>query len=79
MKFKRNISYLEFMKTVQTCNADVYFNSKDGDHLNLKSALSQALFSIICGDRAFLECGDIECIDGGDYRKLSAFLTGEPA
>ena len=79
MKFKRNINYLEFMKAVQTCSEDVYFNSKDGDHLNLRSALSQALFAVICGDRAFLEHGEIECIDGSDYHRLAAFLTGEGA
>lgn len=74
MKFKKEIDLLQFMNHVQYCAGQVYFNSPEGDHLNLKSALSQYLFASICGDWAFLEHGNVECEQECDYKYLSAFL-----
>lgn len=74
MKLKRLNHYLDFMKVVQSCDSDVYFHSCEGDHLNLKSVLSQYLFASICGDRDFLERGSVECKKAEDYRRLRAYL-----
>lgn len=77
MKLKRQEHYLDFIEAVQSCDSDVYFNSCEGDHLNLKSTLSQHLFAAACGDRKFLERGSIECIKAEDYGRLNAYLYTE--
>lgn len=74
MKLKRLNHYLDFMEAVQDCDSDVYFNSCEGDHLNLKSTMSQHLFAAICGDRAFLEQGSIVCNKIEDYERLNLYL-----
>lgn len=45
MKLKKELDILEFMAAVQRCRHAVYFDTADGDHLNLKSALSQFVFA----------------------------------
>ena len=57
MKLKPLDQYIDFIEAVQTCVADVYFCSDEGDRLNLKSTLSQFLFASICGDRDYLRGG----------------------
>lgn len=79
MKLKRLENYLDFIEVVQSCDSDVYFNSCEGDHLNLKSVLSQFLFAAICKDRKFLEQGNVECKKEEDYGRLSAYLIAEAA
>ena len=74
MKLKQLNHYLDFMDAVKRCEDEVYFNSDQGDHLNLKSTLSQFLFAAICTDHSFLAAGEIECRSEGDYERLGAFL-----
>lgn len=74
MKLKRLENYLDFIEAVQSCDSDVYFNSCEGDHLNLKSVLSQFLFAAICSDHEFLGQGNVECKKLEDYGRLSDFL-----
>ena len=75
MKLKIMSDYLDFLKAVDGCAADVYFHSSEGDHLNLKSTFCQYLFASVCKDRAYLEGGSVECAEPGDYARLDAFLT----
>jgi hypothetical protein len=77
MKLKHLENYLEFMEAVQGCEGEVYFNSAEGDHLNLRSTFCQYLFAAACGDRDFLTQGEILCARESDYEKLAAFLTEE--
>ena len=74
MKLKPLGQYIDFIETVQTCAADVYFCSEEGDRLNLKSTLSQFLFASICGDRDYLRGGTVVCQDSTDYDRLSSYL-----
>ena len=74
MKLKQLNQYIEFMEAVQSCTADVYFCSDEGDRLNLKSTLSQFLFASICGDREFLSGGHVECAAEQDYVRLAPYL-----
>lgn len=37
----------EFFHTVQKCCGEVFFDTDAGDHLNLKSELSQLVFTVI--------------------------------
>lgn len=77
MKLKRLNHYHDFIEAVQNCDSDVYFNSCEGDHLNLKSTLSQYLFATICGDRTFIEQSSVECKTEADYERLSAYLVAD--
>ena len=45
MKLKKNVDILSFMDAVQKCRHDVYFDTAEGDHLDLKSTLSQFVFA----------------------------------
>lgn len=37
----------DFFRTVQRCRGEVWFDTDAGDHLNLKSELSQLVFAVI--------------------------------
>jgi len=52
-----------------------YFNSAEGDHLNLKSTFCKYLFASVCGDKEFLTQGEIVCSKDADYQRLRSFLT----
>ena len=74
MKLKQLKQYIDFIEAVQTCAADVYFCSEEGDRLNLKSTLSQFLFASVCGDRDYLRGGTVLCQNSADYDRLAAYL-----
>ena len=74
MKLKQLNQYIDFMEAVQSCTADVYFCSDEGDRLNLKSTLSQFLFASICGDKDYLRGGTVVCQNEDDYDRLSSYL-----
>lgn len=38
-----DVNVPDFMKVLETCEGNVFLVSRDGDHLNLKSKLSQLL------------------------------------
>ena len=44
-KFRPNISYQAFFSDVQSCRGTVYFMTDAGDQLNMKTTLSQLLFT----------------------------------
>lgn len=75
MKLKRLDSYVDFMEAVQGCEGEVYYDSSEGDHLNLRSTFCQYLFAAICGDWEFFAQGEIICEKEGDYGRLEAFLV----
>ena len=74
MKLKQLKQYIDFFEAAQTCAADVYFCSEEGDRLNLKSTLSQFLFASICADRDYLRGGTVVCQNEVDYDRLSSYL-----
>ena len=45
MKLKKDLNIQAFMEAVHTCRYDIYLNTPEGDHLNLRSALSQFVFA----------------------------------
>ena len=47
MKLKPNISIPSFLQAVQDCQGEVCLVTKEGDHLNLKSVLSQFVFAAV--------------------------------
>ena len=45
MKLKKNLDIIAFMSAIEKCGDDVYFETAEGDHLDLKSTLSQFVFA----------------------------------
>lgn len=74
MKIKENVDVVNLIKAIKRCHQNVYFHTRDGDRLNLKSTLSQYLFSVAARDAAFLAGGKIECQDPEDDRLLETFF-----
>ena len=74
MKLRENTDLIGFIKTIKKCRQDVFFCTAEGDRLNLKSTLSQYLFSTMLGDGEFLQSGNVECEELSDYQMLEAYL-----
>lgn len=45
MKLKSDVNVPAFLQAVQSCSGEVYFTTPEGDCLNLRSALSQFIFT----------------------------------
>lgn len=77
MKLKKNINYSEFFRTVQTCEGEVILETPEGDQLNLKSTLSQFVFTAaICGKLSFADAS-IRVEDGYDINLLRKYTMEE--
>lgn len=76
MKLKENLDLNLFIKAVKKCEKDVFFVTKKGDYLNLKSTLTQYFFinnATKNGD-TYLQSGEIACIRESDVAMISEFL-----
>lgn len=76
MKLKSEIDIICFLKTVKTCAGSVFLETEEGDKLNLKSVLSQYVFSVIITDPKILEESRIVCGEE-DARILEEYLVTE--
>lgn len=47
MKLKPNVNVPAFLQAVQSCSGEVCFVTQEGDILNLKSGLSQLIFTTV--------------------------------
>lgn len=74
MKLKESADLIKFIKVTKKCRRDVFFCTKEGDRLNLRSTLSQYLFSLISGNQELLQNGKIECEEPADYQVLAEYL-----
>ena len=74
MKIREDTDLIGFIKTIKKCRQDVFFCTAEGDRLNLKSTLTQYLFSTLSSNREFLQSGNIECGEPSDYQMLEAYL-----
>ena len=67
MKVRKNADIIQFLKEVRNCPGGVFFVSDSGDRLDLKSVLSQYIFSVAVNQEKMRE--------GGDYSSLSGYLV----
>lgn len=76
MKLKADINVVDFLRTVNTCQNDVWFITDDGDRINLKSELSKYLFlaTSLSSRKQFYDLGEIHCQTSEDYAALSSYL-----
>lgn len=74
MKLKKGISFPEFLQQVKQCKDEVYFETTEGDSLNLKSVLSSYIFITLMLEPDLIEDGSIRCKNKNDYLLLNDFL-----
>lgn len=74
-QLKSDVDLKELFASVRNCNSDVYFKTKEGDNLNLKSELSHYVLMIVANNKDFLLRGHIECVDEADYELLKDYLA----
>ena len=74
MKLRPEIDLSAFLKAIQGCAGDVIFETEEGDRLNLKSMLSQFVFTAVMAARLSAIPGRI-CCDKQDIPLLQKFLT----
>lgn len=73
-KLKSTISYAAFFSTIHSCKGTVDFITDRGDRLNLKSTLSQLVFTTIIEENDANLTGWIQCSDKQDYELLKNYL-----
>lgn len=76
MRLRENADLIKFLEKVKECGRDVYFYTGEKDKLNLKSTLSQFLFSAVAAEDEMLKSGKVICDDPEDYPLLAEFLEG---
>lgn len=74
MHLKSNIVISEFLSAVRNCSSDVYFETPEGDCLNLKSSLSQYILCTLVSDPALLASGSIRLSGSSDLEHLTNYL-----
>ena len=77
MKLRGTFDTISFFKAVESCTQEVCFRSPQGDVLNLKSTLSQYLFTFLLSRRDLLRSGEITCADPHDQTILQPFMEAD--
>lgn len=74
MRIKNNINILDFLAKVNHCQAEVYFETTDGDLLVLSSILSRYIFCTLANEPQILTNGTIRFQNPIDQTILAEFL-----
>ncbi len=77
MKLNANTDLVAFLQEVKKCKGDVWFETEEGDKLNLKSVLSQYLFIALTGDQEMLGKGLVTCEQETDSQLLECGFRTE--
>ncbi|MBO6154572.1 MAG: hypothetical protein J6O60_03995 [Lachnospiraceae bacterium] len=77
IKLKKDADIAKFLIAIKDCKGDVFYESSEGDILNLASTLSQYVFCSITGQTDLLENGTIRCAESSDYDTLAEYLYEE--
>ncbi len=75
MRLKEDIDIMEFLKKVEQCKDHVYYETMEGDTLNLSSTLSQFIFCTVAVKPHYWKTGVIRCENPEDYKMLKDYLT----
>ena len=74
MKINTTADFSDISENLSHCTGDVYFDTKEGDHLNLKSSLSQLIFLEVILKKADELKAEIICENEADYQLLSKYF-----
>lgn len=75
MHLKNNMHIPDFLQAVTTCHQDVLFETPEGDILNLKSTISQFIFTAVIIGELSKPDGIINLCGPEDAAILAPFLT----
>lgn len=74
MKLNPNCNFTRFMSAVSECRGDVFFETSEGDVLNLKSELCRYVFAVVLTKPQLLENSTLKCTDPKDKELILPFL-----
>lgn len=77
MKFKENVSVIDFITATRSCAGQVFFCTPEGDRLNLCSQLTQCLFGVIACQPEIMATGVLELECPQDRNILNQYLEQE--
>lgn len=74
MKLNPNCDFANFLNTVSQCSGEVFFETTQGDVLNLKSELCRYVFAVVVSKPHLLETGTLTCAKSQDVALLKKYL-----
>ncbi len=74
MQLKKSIDIQMFLNDVLKCHGGIYYSTTEGDHLNLKSQLSQFVFLLVFIKKNDLISGEISISDPNDLMVLDKYI-----
>ena len=74
MRLKPDVDPEPLLRAVKECHDEVWFDTEHGDHLNLKTAVSQLMFAA-AQTQMIARRGTLTCRDVSDYELLREYLT----
>lgn len=77
MTLKQEIDYAAFLRAAAQCSGDILFQTQEGDCLNLKSMLSQFVFTAFLTGNLQALSGTVYCQDPADKQRLADYLDEE--
>lgn len=75
MHLKPGSDITQFLAAIKLCDDDVFFETTEGDSLNLTSVLSQYIFCSIADHPELYQDGRIRCQTQKDYDILANYLV----
>lgn len=79
MRLKPDSDITKFLLSIKRCQGAVYYESTEGDILNLASTLSQYVFCSIANQPDLWSNGIIRCDNEEDYKIIGSFLCEDNA
>lgn len=75
MHLKSGIAYADFLREVDLCVGGVFFETPEGDSLDLKNTLFRCVFAAITGNPERMSAGILRLERNEDAARLGKFLT----
>ena len=76
MKLRPDVSLSDFLRQVNLCEGDVYFETPEGDSLNIKSQLSKYVFlAAVTSEKDLAGLGEVVCKKEKDVFALREYLV----
>lgn len=72
---KSDVDIAQFLLTTAKCAGDVYFCTKNGDQLDLKSELMRFVFASQMRNEGFLYESTIRLADENDLKIIAAYVN----
>jgi hypothetical protein len=74
MHLKSTVDIGHFLIAIQKCQNDVFFETSEGDRLNLSSTLSQFIFCTAAGQSYDFLQGTVRCVNPDDRQIIAPYL-----